>query len=192
MRRHSLCSLQHQEPWMKSSTLSVRSARMMWVFPTPKEIREPATKPQMFRIHVTNGIRSIYRRCFFVTARTAAGLWCHLHGHHYWDTVRNRCECLVAQWHLGEEANNVLLFLLSFQGYWGDGETLSQHESCTITQLTAGSQTGSTSSDTVLLVLPFPIDCKTLKFSLYFCPYLDKTSKCFRFWSGTTDSGRCL
>lgn len=26
---------------------------------------------------------------FFVAARTAAGLWCHLHCHHYWDTVRN-------------------------------------------------------------------------------------------------------
>lgn len=122
MRRRSLCSLQHQEPWMKSSTSSVRSARMMWVFPTPKELREPTTKPRMFCIHVTNGMRSIYRRCFFVVARTAAGLWCHLHCHHYWDTVRNRCRCLVdVQWNLGEEANNVLVvsaFLPGILGWW--------------------------------------------------------------------------
>lgn len=132
-------------------------------------------------------------KMFLVAARTAAGVRCRLHCHHYWDTVKNRCGCLVdvqtKPWRKTKEYSS--LFLLSLQGYWSDGETLSQHESCLVTQLTAGSQTGLSISAIIMMVFPLSSDLITLKSSLFFFPYLDKTSKCIGFWGGTTDSGRC-
>lgn len=62
---------------------------------------------------------------------------------------KNRCGCLedvqIKSWRRIKE--HFCLILLFLQGYWCDGETLSQHESCPVTQLTTGSQTGLTISD---------------------------------------------
>lgn len=33
------------------------------------------------------------QKMLLVAARTAAGVWCSLLCHHYWDTVKNRCGC---------------------------------------------------------------------------------------------------
>lgn len=82
-------------------------------------------------------------------------------------------------WRRTKESSS--LFLLSLQGYWSDGETLSQHESCPVTQLTTGSQTGLSFSAIIMVVFPFSTDLITLKSSLYFFPYLDKTSNCIGF-----------
>lgn len=140
--------------------------------------------------HKWEGVCS--QKMFLIAARTAAGVWCRLHCHHYWDTVKNRCGRLVdvqmKPWRKTREHSS--LFLLSLQGYWSDGEALSQHESCPVAQLTTGSQTGMSISVVILTVFPFSTDV-TLKSYSYFCPYLDKTSKCTGFWSGTIDSGRC-
>lgn len=93
---------------------------------------------------------------------------------------KNNADVQRKPWRRTEECCS--LFLLSFQGYWSDGETLSQHESCPVTQLTTGSQTGLSISALLMAVFPFSTDFLTIKqSSLYVFLRLDQTSKCVGF-----------